>query len=287
MLIVEDDPTFAEVLLNAARDTRFKGVIAGTGEEGLSLAAALRPDAITLDLLLPDVAGWVVLDRLKHSAETRHIPVQIISGSDQRRRSLETGALAFLRKPVEEVALKEALEDIAHFLARQVKRLLLVEDDELQRDSIKALIGERQIETVAVQTGEDALKRLDADEHFDCMVTDLRLPGMSGFDLLDQIKNRPKLRHLPIIVYTAKELSRGEETDLRRLSDTIIVKDVRSPERLLEETTLSCTQVEARLTDEQQSLLRRGSETDARIIRWSACSRALRRCRCWWAASGS
>jgi CheY-like chemotaxis protein/HAMP domain-containing protein len=262
ILIIEDDPTFAEVLLGAARDTHFKGVIAGTGEEGLSLASALRPDAITLDLLLPDVAGWVVLDRLKHSADTRHIPVQVISGSDQRRRSLETGALAFLRKPVEERALKEALEEIGSFLERQVKRLLLVEDDELQRDSILALIGERQIETVAVQSGEDALAQLDTEKHFDCMVTDLRLPGMSGFELLDQIKNRARLRHLPIIVYTAKDLSRREETDLRRLSDTIIVKDVRSPERLLEETTLFLHQVEARLTDEQQTLLRRGIEAD-------------------------
>lgn len=266
VLIIEDDVVFAEVLLNAARETAFKGVVATTGAEGLSLAVTLQPDAITLDLLLPDVAGWVVLDRLKHHPETRHIPVQVISGADQRRRSLETGAIAFLRKPVEELDLKDALSEIAEFIERRVKRLLVVEDDEIQRQNILSLVENTHVEVVAVRDAEEALTRLDNDEHFDCMVTDLQLPGISGFELLDKIKERPKLRRLPIIVYTARELSHVEETGLRRLADTIIVKDARSPERLLEETTLFLHQVEASLPEEKLGLLRRGEETDPTLV---------------------
>ena len=262
VLIIEDDATFAEILLNAARETDFKGVVCPTGEEALSLAIALQPDAITLDLLLPDIAGWVVLDRLKHHPDTRHIPVQVISGADQRRRSLETGALAFLKKPVEASELKEALGEIASFIERRVKRLLVVEDDAVQRENILTLIGDKSIETVAVQSGEEALEILSSEAHFDCMVTDLKLPGMSGFDLLNAIKDQPRLQRLPIIVYTAKDLSRGEETGLRMLADTIIVKDVRSPERLLEETTLFLHQVEAHLTEEKQTLIRKSAEAD-------------------------
>jgi CheY-like chemotaxis protein len=190
----------------------------------------------------------------------------VISGADQRRRSLETGAIAFLRKPVEEHDLKDALSEIAEFLERRVKRLLVVEDDEVQRNNILALVESAQVEVTAVRDAEEALARLDLDEHFDCMVTDLQLPGISGFDLLDKIKERPKLRRLPIIVYTARELSHGEETGLRRLADTIIVKDARSPERLLEETTLFLHQVEASLPEDKLGLIRRGEETDPTLV---------------------
>src|SRR5690606_38385929 len=153
--------------------------------------------------------------------------------------------------------LKEALGEIASFIERRVKRLLVVEDDAVQRENILTLIGDKSIETVAVQSGEEALEILSSEAHFDCMVTDLKLPGMSGFDLLNAIKDQPRLQRLPIIVYTAKDLSRGEETGLRMLADTIIVKDVRSPERLLEETTLFLHQVEAHLTEEKQTLIRK------------------------------
>jgi HAMP domain-containing protein/CheY-like chemotaxis protein/signal transduction histidine kinase len=263
LLIIEDDEAFGRTLLDMVREHNFRGVVANTGAQGLEFARSLRPHAITLDLRLPDMDGWVVLDQLKHTPETRHIPVHVISAADNLSRGLEVGAIAMLQKPVSAEALEEALTSIERFIERRVRRLLVVEDDETQRKSIVELIasGDDDLATTAVDSGEAALEAL-AQERFDCMVLDLKLPGISGFELIKRVKENTDWRRTPIIVYTGKELTREEDTELRGLTDTIIVKDVKSPERLLDETALFLHRVEAKLPSDKRQMLRRLSESD-------------------------
>jgi HAMP domain-containing protein/CheY-like chemotaxis protein/GAF domain-containing protein len=261
LLIIEDDETFGRTLLECAREHGFRGVVVANGGQGLELARTMQPDAITLDLRLPDMDGWVVLDQLKHGASTRHIPVHVISASDEEHRGLDRGAIAFLQKPVEVEALAEALTGISGFLERQLKRLLIVEDDETQRKAIVELVGDNDLAVTAVDSGEAALQALE-QQPFDCMVLDLKLPGMSGVELIKAVKERQAWRRTPIIVYTGKDISRDEESELRRLAETIIVKDVRSPERLLDETALFLHRVESKLPNAKREILRNLTETD-------------------------
>ncbi|MBL8973813.1 MAG: response regulator, partial [Myxococcales bacterium] len=263
ILIIEDDVPFAELLLQMAREKGFKGLIALRGDTGLSLAREYKPDAITLDLRLPVLDGWTVLDRLKHDARTRHIPVHLISGSDidARPRALKQGALAFLQKPVSQEALAEALGAVKGFVERRVKNLLIVEDDDNQRKALVELIGNGDVVTTAVGSAEESLNLLRT-QHFDCMVLDLGLPDMTGFDLINMIKSDEKLRELPIIVYTGKELSQEEETRLKRVTDAIIVKSVRSMEHLLDETALFLHRVEANLPQSKQQMLKQVHHAD-------------------------
>jgi HAMP domain-containing protein/CheY-like chemotaxis protein len=265
ILIVEDDETFGRTLLEFVREHGFRGVVASNGTQALELGRALKPDAITLDLRLPDMDGWVLLDQLKHDPDTRHIPVHVISASDEERRGLECGAIAFLRKPVEVEALEEALGRIRNVVEQRVKRLLIVEDDEVQRKSLVELIGAGDIAVTAVENGEAALAALD-EQPFDCMVLDLRLPDMTGVDLIKQTKTRLASKRMPVIVYTGKELTREEETELRQVSESIIVKDVRSPERLLDETALFLHRVESNLPGPTREILRRLTETDPALV---------------------
>jgi CheY-like chemotaxis protein/HAMP domain-containing protein len=255
LLIVEDEKTFATILLELARERGFRGVVAGSGTEALDLARSLKPDAITLDLGLPDMDGWVLLDRLKHEPATRHIPIHIISAAGEEHRGREVGAVAVLAKPVEREALVEALGEIQTFLERRVKKLLVVEDDERQRDAILELVGNGDVVSTPVSSGEEALEAL-ADEQYDCMVLDLKLPGMSGTELIQTIKDDPALARLPIVVYTGQELTREEQTGLSRLAETIIIKDVRSPERLLDETALFLHRLESELPEPKRQMLR-------------------------------
>jgi HAMP domain-containing protein/signal transduction histidine kinase/DNA-binding response OmpR family regulator len=261
LLVIEDDETFSRILLGLARDHKFRGVVAKTGQQGLEFARQINPDAITLDLRLPDMDGWVVLDQLKHSPATRHIPVHVISGADEQARGLECGAIAFLRKPAEAEELEQAMTRIEGFLERRVKRLLVVEDDDTQRKALVELVGDEDLVTTAVDSGEAALAAL-SENVFDCIVIDLKLPGMSGVELINAMKEHPTWQRTPIIVYTGKELTRDEDTELRRIADTIIVKDVKSPERLLDETALFLHRVESRLPDASRQILRRLSESD-------------------------
>ncbi|HWO08199.1 MAG TPA: response regulator, partial [Polyangiaceae bacterium] len=256
-LIVEDDPVFAQTLSDVAREHRFKAVVAPNGRAALDLVKEVKADAITLDLGLPDMDGWFVLDRLKHDPSTRHIPVHIISASDApERRGLEYGAIAVLGKPIDQSGLTRALENIQEFLERRVKRLLVVEDDPVQRQSIVELIGSGGVSTTAVGTGEHALEALSR-ERFDCVVLDLRLPDLSGLELMKRIKERAEHERIPIVIYTGKELTRSEETDLRKLAQTIIIKDVKSPERLLDETALFLHRVQESLPESAREMLRR------------------------------
>ena len=258
-LVIEDDDTFARTLMAMVRSHGFKCVVATTGGDGLLLAHDLKPDAISLDLILPDMDGWVLLDQLKHSGETRHIPLHIISGRGDEKRGLELGATDVLQKPVSEEDVAAAIGKIESLLARRVKRLLIVEDDETQRRSIVELVGNGDVESVAVGSGEEAFEHL-SNESYDCMVIDLKLPGMSGLDLIAKIRQTPALARLPIVVYTGKELSEQEERGLREVAESVIVKDVRSPERLLEETALFLHRVEASLPEPKRRMLRQLSK---------------------------
>ena len=261
LLIIEDDIRFAKVVLDMAREKKFKGLVATTGASGLALARRYNPDAITLDIKLPDMEGWVVLDRLKHDSNTRHIPVHILSVEDEPQRGLSMGAVAHLRKPIEKDALSDALAQIADLAGRKGSKLLVVEDDEVQRKGVVELIGNSDVSTTAVGTAKEAIQALKK-EKFDCMVLDLRLPDMSGFDLMDKIKKDLKLSDLPIIVYTGKDLTKKEETRLTQMARTIIVKGVMSLERLLDETALFLHRVESKLPESKRKMIKQAQRID-------------------------
>jgi HAMP domain-containing protein/CheY-like chemotaxis protein/signal transduction histidine kinase len=262
LLIVENDATFSKILLDMAREKGFRGVCALDGEAGLKLAHAFEPDAITLDIDMPGMDGWAVLDRLKHHPQTRHIPVHIITGVSEKQQGLKNGALAYLEKPVTKESLDDSFAKISNFIDSTVKRLLVVEDDETQRASMIELIQHEDVEITAVGSAEDALRELSTS-HFDCMVLDLGLKDMNGFELLETVKANPKMWELPIIIYTGKDLSPAEETKLRKFAETIIVKDVKSPERLLDETALFLHRVEAKLPEQKRRMLERLHNADA------------------------
>ncbi|HUF26032.1 MAG TPA: response regulator, partial [Gemmatimonadaceae bacterium] len=262
LMIVENDRSFARVLLGMAREHGFKVIVALDGEAGVRMAHEFRPDAITLDIDMPGTDGWAVMDRLKHHPDTRHIPVHIISGITERQQGLRAGAIAYLEKPVSKEALDSAFARIESFIDQGVRKLLVVEDDPGQRTAIIELVGHDDVEITAVETADEALGRL-RDGAFDCMVLDLGLDGMSGFELLETVKGDPSMRELPIIIYTGKELTSAEETRLRKYAETIIVKDVKSPERLLDETALFLHRVEAKLPEQKRRMLEQLHSTDA------------------------
>ncbi len=254
VLIVEDDTRFAQILLDYGHQNNFKGVVTAQGDSALSLARDYLPSAILLDLDLPDIDGFAVLERLKRDPGTRHIPVHVISSLHERERVLRMGAISFLEKPVRSERLQEEFDRIQKFLVGGKRSLLVVEDDAAQRASILELIGAKDLHLVAVETGQAALDALAA-ERFDCMVLDLTLPDVSGFDLLEKIGQDAALRDLPVVVYTAKELSRKEVTKLKRVAKTIVLKDARTPERLLDETALFLHRSHASLPEPQRAML--------------------------------
>ncbi len=264
LLIIEDDVNFARIMLDLARQQGFKGLVATRGNVGLEMAQYFKPTAIMLDIRLPVLDGWMVLDRLKHHPSTRHIPVHIMSVEEGLQRSLRQGAIAYLQKPVSSESLLNALASIKEFVERPMKNLLIVEDDDIQRRSIVELIGNTDVASTAVSTGTEALEALRSGR-FDCLVLDLGLPDMDGFAFLEQVKQDPNLSHLPIIIYTGKELTPQEERELRRISDTIIIKDVRSPERLLDETALFLHRVQANLPALQRQMLERSQQQDSTL----------------------
>ena len=255
VLIIEDDSELARTELEVARERGFKGIIAVRGDSGLALAHEFKPDAIILDMKLPVMDGWTVLDHLKHHPETRHIPVHIVSAGDGRQNALKAGAVAFVEKPISKESLDDTFGEILSFIDRDVKRLLLVEDDEAQRKAVEELIGGGEdVEVTAVGSSEEALEALDR-QRYDCMVLDLKLPELGGFGLLEKLKGNERLSSLPVIVYTGKQLTRKEVTSLRKFSDAIVVKDASSPERLLDETSLFLHRVERKLPQEKRRML--------------------------------
>ncbi|HTA20273.1 MAG TPA: response regulator, partial [Polyangia bacterium] len=254
ILIVEDDPKFAEVLQGLARELDFQPILATSGDEGLELAERLRPSAIVLDVGLPDRSGLSVLDALKHKSVTRHIPVHVVSGSDYAQTALEMGAAGYAIKPVRRDEIITALKRLETKFTQRLHRVLVVEDDPVARDSTCHLLTAEDVQTVAVGTAADALTALGA-QTFDCMVLDLSLPDRNGFELLEEMSKTDRYAFPPVIVYTGRSLSRGEEQRLRRLSRSIIIKGARSPERLLDEVTLFLHQVESDLPADRQRML--------------------------------
>jgi CheY-like chemotaxis protein/HAMP domain-containing protein len=259
VLIIEDDRDFAQWLLDVARLHGFKAVVTPRGKQALALVREFAPAAITLDLRLPDVDGWQILDRLKSDLATRHIPVFIISAHEEPQNALKQGALRFFTKPIDESQITTIFTKVNEMRESTSKKLLVVEDDASQRDSIRELIGN---ETAHLTDAADAQSALNAlrNERFDCVVLDLMLPDMSGFDLIDKIRDQNE--DLPIIVYTAKDLSREEEEKLNRVVQTTIVKDVRSPERLFDQTALWLHRDAASLPQEKREILRRLHDPD-------------------------
>jgi signal transduction histidine kinase/CheY-like chemotaxis protein len=255
-LIVEDDPHYAGILLGLARENGFKGIVATKGAQGISLARQYRPLAISLDIFLPDMLGWTVLNQLKLDPATRHIPVQIVTLEEERQHGLEHGAFAYIVKAPTTDVLETAFDRIKHFTGPRTKRLLIVEDNDIERQSIIELLGYEDIETTAVATGGDALAAM-SERPFDCVVLDLRLPDMSGFELLEKMHAEPALAGMPVVVFTGKELSAEEQAQLKAMAKSIVLKDVQSPERLLDETALFLHRVVTDLPPAKQAMLER------------------------------
>jgi HAMP domain-containing protein/CheY-like chemotaxis protein/signal transduction histidine kinase len=265
LLIVEDDVRFAQILLDLARERGFKGVIVQRAGRVTQMVKSFSPSAITLDIHLPDRDGWTVLDQLKHDPATRHIPVQVISVEDERQRGIGLGAVSYLIKPVSKEALEKTLNDLKEFSERPVKRLLVVEDDEVQRKSILDLLGNGDIQTVAVATGGEALAALRAGK-IDCLVLDLSLPDMTGFELIAKMKEEFGERAVPVVVYTGKELTPKEASELRRYTEAVVIKDAKSPERLLAETALFLHRVESQLPPVKRKMLQRDRDSDPALV---------------------
>jgi len=254
LLIIENHAHYARILLNLGRAKGFKGIVATRGAAGLTLARQFYPTAISLDIFLPDMHGWTVLHRLKRDLAMRHIPVQIVTVEDKRNQGLAHGAFAYIVKSPTTEDLEMAFDRIKDFTAPRTKRLLIVEDNDIERQAIVELLGYTDIETVAVATGSEALEAL-LDKSFDCVVLDLRLPDMTGFELLEKVHANPALVDIPVIVFTGKELNAEEQMRLKTIAKSIVLKDVRSPERLLDETALFLHRVITDLPLEKQKMI--------------------------------
>ena len=265
LLIVEDDPHYARVLCDLSRDKGFKVLVAGRGAEALALAHEYHPTAVSLDVFLPDMLGWTVLNHLKQDPTTRHIPVQMLTLDEDRHHGLARGAFAFVTKPTTPEGLESALTRIKEYSAPRRKRLLVVEDNAAEQLSIKELLGYDDLDVTVASTGAEAIE-IAKGEGFDCVVLDLRLPDISGFDVLEQFSDIPSLQDLPVVVFTGKELSPEEDARLHSLARSVVVKGVESPERLLDETALFLHRVVSDLPAEKQRLLDRLHHSDDALV---------------------
>ena len=265
LLVVEDDPHYARILCDLARDIGFKVLVAMRGSEALAFAREFRPTAISLDVFLPDMLGWAVLNHLKQDPQTRHIPVQMLTMDEDWHHGLSRGAFSFVTKPTTPEGLDNAFLRIKEYASPRIKKLLIVEDNAAEQLSIRELLGSDDIDIVVVDKGETALSVLETHK-FDCVVLDLRLPDMSGFEVLERINRSPSLRELPVVVFTGKDLSPEEDARLHTLARSVVVKDVESPERLLDETALFLHRVVTNLPPEKQNLLDRLHRSDEALV---------------------
>ncbi len=265
LMIVEDDPHYARVIADLSHDKGFKVLVAMSGAEALALAREYNPSAISLDVFLPDMLGWTVLNHLKQDSTTRHIPVQMLTLDDDRRHGLSRGAFAFVTKPTSTEGLEAALTRIHDFSMPRRKRLLVVEDNPAEQLSIRELLWHDDIDIDVADSGTSALQQL-MESNYDCAVLDLRLPDMSGFEVLDQLRDNEKLKDLPVVVFTGRELSAEEDSRLHMLARSVVVKDVESPERLLDETALFLHRVVAHLPADKQRMLDRLHQSDEALF---------------------
>ena len=262
LLVIEDDQSFAGILRDLSREMEFECLVAGSATEALALAKEFNPSAVVLDVGLPDHSGLWVLDQLKRNTRTRHIPVHVVSASDNAQTALSLGAIGYLLKPVKREDLTDVLKKLETKLAQRMHRVLIVEDDPVQREAVRSLLGSHEVETVAAATAAECLALLK-DQTFDCMVLDLSLPDASGYSLLETLSKESAYSFPPVIVYTGRDLSGEEEQRLRRYSKSIIIKGAKSPERLLDEVSLFLHQVISDLPDEQQRMIQRARNRDA------------------------
>ena len=265
LLIVEDDPHYTRILVDLARDMGFKVLVAARGAEALDLAKQYQPIAVSLDIFLPDMLGWTVLSQLKHNPLTRHIPVQIITLDEDRQHALARGAFSFVNKPTTTEGVSAALSQIKEYTKPRRKRLLIVEDNAAEQMGIRALLDHDDIEIVTTDTGAAALSAL-REKPCDCVVLDLRLPDMSGFEVLDSIRNDDALSEVPVVVFTGRELSVEEDAELHTMARSIVVKGVESPERLLDETSLFLHRVVTELPIEKQRMLEKLNSSDEDLV---------------------
>ncbi len=265
LLIVEDDPHYARILVDLARDNGFKVLVAQRGADALQLAREFKPAAISLDVFLPDMLGWAVLNQLKQDPETRHIPVQIVTLDEDRQHGLSRGAFAFVTKPTSTEGLESALNRIKEYASPRRRKLLVVEDNSAEQLSIKELLGHDDIDIDITGSGSDALSAL-RDKVYDCVVLDLRLQDMTGFQVLEEMKDDTMLRDLPVVVYTGKALSPEEDARLHTLARSVVVKGVESPERLLDETSLFLHRVVGHLPPLKRQMLDKLHRSDDDLV---------------------
>jgi CheY-like chemotaxis protein len=265
LLIVEDDAHYARILVDQAHQQGFKVLVAARGSDALSLAREYKPTAISLDVFLPDMLGWTVLSQLKQDPLMRHIPVQIVTMDEDRQHGLARGAFSFLPKPTTQRGLEDALNRIKEYAKPRARRLLVIEDNEAEQLSIAELLGHDDVVIDVVATGEEGLTLLRSGS-YDCAVLDLRLPDMSGFDLLEKLKTETELGDLPVVVFTGRELSPDEDARLHALARSVVVKGVESPERLLDETALFLHRVLAELPAAKQAMLDRLHRSDDDLV---------------------
>jgi len=262
LLVIEDDDVFASIVCDLSREMGFHCIIAGTAEDAIRMAGEFQPNAIVLDLGLPDQSGLTVLDRLKHDDETRHIPIHVVSASDQSQTALSLGAVGYHLKPIKRDELAAVLTRLQTQLTTRMRRVLIVEDDPVQRDAVGRLLLSDDVETIGVGTAAECLEQLE-QQTFDCMVLDLTLPDASGYELLETLSQNEDRNFPPVIVYTGRELSEDEEQQLRRYSSSIIIKGAKSPERLLDEVTLFLHRVVSELPPEQRQMIQKARYRDA------------------------
>jgi len=265
LLIVEDDPHYARLLLDLARDRGLKALVAQRGSDALALARQYHPTAVSLDVFLPDMLGWTVLSQLKHDPETRHIPVQIVTLDEDRQHGLSRGAFSFVTKPTTTEALNAAIERIESYASPRRKRLLIVEDNAAEQLSIRELLGDDDVDIVVADTGHAALAAL-RDQPCDCVVLDLKLPDMTGFDVLQRISEDETLSDVPVVVFTGRQLTPDEDARLHNLARSVVVKGVESPERLLDETSLFLHRVVKELPEDKQRMLERLHRSDEDLV---------------------
>jgi CheY-like chemotaxis protein/signal transduction histidine kinase/HAMP domain-containing protein len=263
IVIAEDDPGYARIVAERARENGFKVLIATRGGDAIDLVRRYKPAAVSLDIFLPDMLGWTVLSHLKRDPETRHIPVQVVSLDEDIKHGLARGAFAYVTKPSSSDALDVALARLRRFAMPRRKRLLVVDDDAAERESITALLAHDDVDITTAASGTAALVALN-EQAYDCAVVDLKLPDISGFDVLEKIRDTPQLRELPIVVFTGRELSAEEDARLKTLARSVVVKGVESPDRLFDETALFLHRVIADLPAEKRKMLERlhGSDED-------------------------
>jgi CheY-like chemotaxis protein/CHASE3 domain sensor protein len=254
LLVVEDDSNFSKILYDLGHELQYQCIVAQTADEGIKAAEEFLPQAIILDMNLPDRSGLVVIDHLKMNPKTRHIPIHIVSAQDQANIALQMGAIGYLRKPVSLVDIRSAIGKMEEKFESNIRRVLVVEDNKVQRESIKLLIQDETVEVVMAENADMAIEFLKSGD-YDCMILDLHLPDMNGYELLEKMTAIEGISHPPVIIYTGKDLSKAEEQKLQKYSHSIIIKGAHSPERLLSEVTLFLHQVENQLPKERQSML--------------------------------